>query len=84
MNIGNMFQLLPLMPRIQKMLATVERYQNDPEVGKAIDLIKKIETDPEVKDAIATAEEVAKILTATGTTNEKATSTGNAGGGAIG
>ena len=83
MNLGLIFQLMPLMPRIEKMLATVQRYENDPEVGKAIDLLKKIETDPEVKDAIATAEEVAKILTATGNTNAKA-SIGNTGGGAIG
>lgn len=48
MNIGLMFQLLPLAERIQKALATVQR----------------LEADPDLKDAIAVFEEAAKIIAA--------------------
>ena len=65
MNFADFFKLVPLMGDIQKMIATVEKYMNDPEVMKAINLIKEIETDPNVKAAIATAEAVAKTLTST-------------------
>jgi len=63
MNFTDFFKLVPLMGDIQKMIATVEKYMNNPEVMKAINLIKQIETDPDVKTAIATAEAVAKTLT---------------------
>ena len=63
MNFADFFKLVPLMGDIQKMIATVEKYMNNPEVMKAINLIKQIETDPDVKAAIATAEAVAKTLT---------------------
>lgn len=63
MNFTDFFKLVPLMGDIQKMIATVEKYMNNPEVMKAINLIKQIETDPDVKAAIATAEAVAKTLT---------------------
>lgn len=55
MNFDSIIRLLPLMPQIQEMLATIER----------------LEADPDVKAAIATAEAVAKVLsasTAQGTT----------------
>ena len=63
MNFTDFFKLVPLMGDIQKMIATVEKYMNNPEVMKAINLIKQIETDPDVRAAIATAEAVAKTLT---------------------
>lgn len=62
MNFSDFFKLVPLMSDIQKMVATAQKYQNDPETVKAIALLAKIESDPEVKAALATAEAVAKIL----------------------
>lgn len=46
MNLSMIIKLLPLAGPIQKMLEVLERLEND----------------PEVKAAIATAEEVAKVL----------------------
>jgi len=46
MNFDTLFKLLPLMPDIQKMLAVIERFEND----------------PDVKAAIVTAQKVAAIL----------------------
>lgn len=54
MNVGDMFsvlpKLLPLMPRIEKALATVQR----------------LEADPEVQDALAVAKDVAEVFIAAG------------------
>ena len=83
MNFFNLLKLEPELPHIEATVALIKKYMNDPRVPQAISLIQDIESDPAVKDAITTVEEVVKILTATGTTNEKA-SIGNAGGGAIG
>lgn len=63
MNLTDIFKLMPLMADIQKMIATAQKYMNDPEVMKTINLIKEIEADPDVKAAIATAAAVAKVLT---------------------
>jgi hypothetical protein len=50
MNIGDFFtlapKLMPIMPRIAKAIATIEKLMND----------------PEIKDALSVAEEVATIL----------------------
>jgi hypothetical protein len=83
MNFFSLLKLEPLLPQIEAAIATAKKYMNDPRVPTTIALVGEIEADPEVKAAIATAELVAKTLTATGTTNEKA-SIGNTGGGAIG
>jgi hypothetical protein len=82
MNPFNLLKLGPMLSRIEAAIVVAKKYMNDPRTPQAISLIQAIEADPEVKAAIATAEEVAKTLTATGTTNES-TSIGNAGGGAI-
>jgi hypothetical protein len=47
MNIETFLKLLPLLPEIKQMLATIER----------------LEADADLKAAIATAEKVAAILT---------------------
>jgi capsule polysaccharide export protein KpsE/RkpR len=83
MNFFNLLKLEPELPHIEATIAIIKKYMNDPRVPQAISLIEDIEKDVGVKDAITTVEEVVKILTATGTINET-TSTGNAGGGAIG
>ena len=83
MNFFNLLKLEPELPHIKTTVAVIEKYMNDPRVPQAISLIQDIESDPAVKDAITTVEEVVKIITAQGTTNEKA-SIGNKSGGAIG
>jgi hypothetical protein len=83
MNYLDLLKLGQYIPQIEAAIEVVKKYMNDPRVPQAIALIGDIEKDPEVKAAIATAELVAKTLTATGTTNEKA-SIGNKPGGAIG
>jgi hypothetical protein len=82
-NFFNLLKLEPLLPQIEAAIATAKKYMNDPRVPQAIALVGEIEADPEVKAAIATAELVAKTLTAQGTTNET-TSIGNKSGGAVG
>ena len=47
MNLTDIFKLMPLMAAIQKMIATAQKYMNDPEVMKTINLIKEIEADPD-------------------------------------
>jgi hypothetical protein len=72
----NPFDLLKLggfIPQIEDAISTVKKYMDDPRAPQAISLISDIEKDPKVKAAIATAELVAKTLTATGTVNETTT-----------
>lgn len=83
MNLFNILKLEPELPHIEAAVAVIKKYVNDPRTPQAISLIEEIEADPEVKAAIVTAELVAKALTATGNSNEKAT-VGNKSGGAIG
>lgn len=83
MNFFDLLKLEPELPHIEAAVGVIKKYMNDPRTPQAIALIEAIEADPEVKDAIATVEIVARMLTAQGTTNEKA-SIGTTGGGAIG
>ena len=83
MNFFDILKLEPMLPQIEAAITTAKKYMNDPRTPQAISLVQDIEKDPEVKAAIATAEEVAKTLTATGTTNET-TSIGKKSGGAVG
>jgi hypothetical protein len=83
MNFFDLLKLEPMLPQIEAAIAVAKKYMNDPRTPQAIALVGDIEKDPAVKAAIATAELVAKTLTATGNANAKA-SIGNTGGGAIG
>jgi len=83
MNLFDLLKLGPYIGQLESVISVVKKYMDDPRTPEAISLIEDIEKDPEVKAALATAGLVAKALTATGTTNEKA-SIGNTGGGAIG
>jgi tartrate dehydratase alpha subunit/fumarate hydratase class I-like protein len=62
MNLGLIFQLMPLAERIQTAIATIQKYMGDPEVPKALALVEKIEADPAVKDALETFKEAAAII----------------------
>jgi hypothetical protein len=54
MNIGDLFRLEPLIPKIEAGIATFAKVDSDPDVAKAIAFFEKIASDPEAPAAVAT------------------------------
>ena len=59
-------EIRPLLPRIDKALATMQHYQADPHVKDASATLQRILADPDVKDDIVVARQVDQILQKSG------------------
>lgn len=55
-------ELEPLLPDIEKAVATAQRVQNDPAVKQAIATVQRLMADQDIKQALATIAKVATIL----------------------
>jgi hypothetical protein len=55
-------QLYPLLPDIEKAVATAQRVQNDPAIKQLLATVQRLQADPDIKQALATAAKVAAIL----------------------
>ena len=60
--LGDLPELEPLLPDIDKAIATAQRVQADPAVKQAITTAQKYLADPDIKAALATVAKVVAIL----------------------
>jgi hypothetical protein len=60
--LGDLPELEPLLPDIEKAAATAQRVQNDPAVKQAIATAQRLMADQDIKQALATIVKVATIL----------------------
>lgn len=60
--IGDLPELEPLLPDIEKAIATAQRIQNDPEVNQAIATVQRLMADQDVKNSLDTFKKVVAII----------------------